>query len=492
MSNINSRDKKLSDVELWIFRRLLERQKSITLLSLIREYAQERGVEIQNAKRVLLRRIKHLEQKGIIVRTKDKPVSISLSPLFDLNPYQKGTDRAVTKNVESSSGMSNVEMSEFRKLGLRTVYHANEYRLPALETINNKMSVQPYTSEFQKISKLFNEHVEEMKNSVLLFRNIKTGDFVKSPHPSRFVNRRTITEAYRKAVSILNSGFSKHEHAVFVTLTLPRIFHLSYRYQDRYLLLQDSILMALKREFIKWVRQFWKGTKIEIFTALEYHNDFALHVHVVIFGIPHLIEWSRKVGPKKELAIVYYARKFGVEISPDVPFTEVSKRIITKLLHTKLVNILHKIDKKLGTDLLSQYLQFVKENNLDGPVNDIRRVKNGNWMDEPPAEAVTTSKTLTPKEYLLKYLTKVMRMVKDGKFDVKPEHFAKYSGYWLFGKRFYTYSPSLLPDVFREHVEHVEEKEWKFLGVFDEVEADEIISSHGQEPEPENGVELLS
>jgi len=64
MSNINSRDKKLSDVELWIIHRLLERQKSITLLSLIREYAQERGVELQNAKRILLRRIKQLEQKG--------------------------------------------------------------------------------------------------------------------------------------------------------------------------------------------------------------------------------------------------------------------------------------------------------------------------------------------------------------------------------------------------------------------------------------------
>jgi hypothetical protein len=487
MSNINSGNKSLSEVDLWIINRLLQ-QQPITLLSLIREYAQERGVELQHAKRILLRRIKNLEQKGIIVRTKDKPVSISLSPVFDLNIWEKGTDRAVTSNFQTSSGNSETEMSELRKLGLRTVYHANEYRLPALETINNKTSVQPYTSEFQKISKLFNEHVEEMKNSVLLFRNIKTGDFVKSPHPSRFVNKRTITEAYRKAVSILNSGFSKHEHAVFVTLTLPRIFHLSYRYRDRYLLLQDSVLMSLKNELIKWLRQFWKGKKLEVFTALEYHNDFALHVHVVVFGIPHLIEWSRKVGPKKELAIVYYARKFGVDIPPGVPFTVVSKRIITKLLHTKLVNILHKIDKKLGTGLLSQYLQYVNNNNLDGPVNDIRRVKNGNWMDEPPPEAVTTSKTLTPKEYLLKYLTKMMKMIKDGKFDVKPEHFAKYSGYWLFAKRFYTYSPSLLPDVFRD-VEHVEEKEWKFLGIYDEVEADEIISSHGKEPEPENGDE---
>jgi len=169
MSNINSANKSFSEVDVWILERLLQSQQPVTLLSLITDYAQERGVELQNAKRILLRRIKQLEQKGLIIRNNTKPVSISLSPLFDLKKEEIVVGRAVTKNFKTSSGNSNVEISELRKSGLRIVSYANQYRFRALEIANQKTSIQPYTKEHQEISKLFHENIEDMKSSVLLF-----------------------------------------------------------------------------------------------------------------------------------------------------------------------------------------------------------------------------------------------------------------------------------------------------------------------------------
>ena len=487
MSDSSFEDKNFSEVDLWIINRLLRHQQPVTLLSLIGDYAQERGVELQNAKRVLLRRIKNLEQKGLIIRNNTKPVSISLSPLFDLIQFQKAVGQPVTKNFQTSSGNFNIKISELRKSGLRIISNANGYRFRALEIANQKTLIQPYTKEHQEISKLFHENINDMKSSVLLFRNIESGKYVKAPNPSRFVNRATIYRSYRKANQILDIGFSRHKDAVFVTLTLPRLFDFVHRTGDGYyVLVQDSVLMQLKRRLTRFIRHHWRGTKVEVYTAPEYHEDYALHLHIIIFGIPYIINWSRKIGKKKEDALTYYSRKFNIEIPPGASNTEISKFIITALLDKYLSDILHGIDSLLGTDYLARYLQYKKENNLQGPINDIRRVRDRKWLDEPPPDAVLPSKLLSPQKYVIKYLTKVMKTVTSGNYDIKPEHEAKTSGYWLFGKRFYTYSPSLKPP---EEKTTEPSLDWEFVGIFDEEIADGIIE---KQQDQEDGDELFS
>jgi hypothetical protein len=474
MSNINSGNKSLSEVDLWIINRLLQHEQPVTLLSLIRDYAQERGLELQNAKSIIYRRIKQLEQKGLIIRNNTKPVSISLSPVFDLKKEEIVVEQLVTPK-------SDVEIRELRKSGLRIISDANEYRFRALEIANQKTLIQPYTKEHQEISKLFHENIEVMKSSVLLFKN-KTGKYVMSPHPSRFVNKSTIYRSYRKANQILDIGFSRHKDAVFVTLTLPRTFDLVYKLDRYFVLVQDSLLMMLKRRLARWVRHHWKRLKVEVYTALEYHEDYALHLHLIIFGIPYIIDWSRKIGKKKEDALTYYSRKFNVDIPPGATKTEISKYVFTALIDKVLTDLLYKVDSLLGTDYLARYLQYKKENNLQGPINDIRRIRDRKWLDEPPPDAFLTSKLLSPQKYVVKYLTKIMRSVLSGNFDFKPEHEAKTSGYWLFSKRFYTYSPSLSPPKVEPEIEEPEEEEqWEFVGIFDENVAQEIISVHEQE-----------
>jgi hypothetical protein len=235
----------------------------------------------------------------------------------------------------------------------------------------------------------------------------------------------------------------------------------------------------LKRRLARWVRHHWRGTKVEVYTAPEYHEDYALHLHIIIFGVPYIIDWTRKIGKKKEDALTYYSRKFNINIPPGATKTEISKYVFTALIDKVLTDLLYKVDSLLGTDYLPRYLQYKKENNLQGPINDIRRVRDRKWLDEPPPDAVLPSKLLSPQKYVIKYLTKVMNTVKTGNFDFKPEHEAKTSGYWLFAKRFYTYSPSLSPPKVEPEIEEPEEEgQWEFVGIFDEIVAQEIISAH--------------
>jgi len=246
--------------------------------------------------------------------------------------------------------------------------------------------------------------------------------------------------------------------------------------------------MQLKRRLIRFIRHHWRGTKVEVYTAPEYHEDYALHLHIIIFGIPYIINWSRKIGKKKEDALTYYSRKFNIEIPPGASNTEVSKFIITALIDKVLTDLLYKVDSLLGTDYLVRYLQYKKENNLQGPINDIRRVRDRRWLDEPPPDAVLPSKLLSPQKYVVKYLTKIMKTVMSGNYDLKPEHEAKTSGYWLFGKRFYTYSPSLSPPKDEPEIEEPS-LDWEFVGIFEEEIADGIIA---QQQDQEDGEELLS
>jgi hypothetical protein len=395
--------------------------------------------------------------------------SITPDDSFDLKKSHNFSETLVKTQTQTQKIISELELHELRRSGLRIVTEANYYRWQALRIISYKPSVRPYSEPFREISELFFKNINDMKSLVLLFKN-ERGEYAKAPYNSRFVNKKLLMRTYIRSKQALLIGFSRHEDAIMVTLTLPRVFELAVPVRccemTYYVLLQDSILSLLKKRMVAWARRIWKNRKIEVFTAYEYHDDFALHHHIIIFGIPYLLDWSRKYGRKKEDALTYYVKKYGVLTSPDMSKTEVSKRIFTALLDWWLTDILAELSSLLDIDLETMYQVYKDQNGLEGPINDIRRIRNGKWYDDPPPDGVMYS----PLKYVMKYLTKTINaMLND--YNVPEQHQAKIFGYWLFAKRFNSYSPSLGPPK----LVRVPESEWQFIGVFEESVADEII-----------------
>ena len=265
-----------------------------------------------------------------------------------------------------------------------------------------------------------------------------------------------VKELLLKSKMALENAFKRYKDAVMITLTVPHIFPLVIPLEVNgeiiaFIPLQDSIISKLKNYLLDWLRQMWKDRKIETFTAYEYHEDYNLYLHTMIFGIPCLIDWSKRFGKKKEDALTYYVRKYKIELPPEAEKSQISKHILTALLDKWLMKILAKFGSVLDINLLEAYLDYKKKHNLQGPINEIHRIKDGHWDGQPPSDAiiqyssdVTYRKVLSPDEYVTKNLLKIYSMVSGKGGEIDDENQAKIYGYWLFGKRFNSYSISLL------------------------------------------------
>jgi hypothetical protein len=316
-----------------------------------------------------------------------------------------------------------------------------------------KPSIKPSTTPHADIAFLYKENIRWWENSVLVFMN-DLGQYMLMDVRTRFTDEETVKRSLIKARKALKRGFRRYEDAVMVTLTTPHIFPLVVPLEVNrqiigFIPLQDSILTQLKKEMMAWIRKKWG--KVKQFTAYEYHKDYNLHLHIIIFGIPYLIDWDKKTGRKKEDALTYYTRTYNIPLPPNAEKTEISKYIFTALLDKWLTRILKRIDGALGTNLWETYLEYKKKHNLQGPINEIHKIKDGKWDGSPPKDAFRTysagaaySKAVNPDDYVTKYLTKIYSMIRGGGGGIDEEDEGKVYGYWLFGKRFNSYSRSLL------------------------------------------------
>jgi hypothetical protein len=406
----------------------------------------------------------------------DLPVSRILEELrecFDLRDIKNFSDTESFSEFLNQKQQIRVELTEqeiqtLKRLGIRIIREAHYYRAQALRIANCKSEVNHTMKEHSEIAKLFKQYVDEKSSEVLVFRNKKAKDqFLVVDYPSRFTNPNKLYKLYRKAKEILKNAFQKHKDALMLTLTLPRIFPITieiYHNGSLYgiIPLQDVLITKLKQDFMKRLRKWWKDTKIETFTAYEFYGDYAGHQHVLIFGIPFLIDWSRKFGKGKLDAFSYFSSRYGVPLDDDSP-TMSSKRIITLTLNEILERLLETIDKILGTTFYDGYQLYKSLFNLEGPVNEVHRIKDGRWEGERPPD----SYNMSPAKYVIKYLLKALNMVKNRE-EIPPEHQAKVFGYWLLGKRFNSYSPSLAVGIGPPiTVETGEEPEWELYGIFD-------------------------
>jgi len=258
------------------------------------------------------------------------------------------------------------------------------------------------------------------------------------PVKTRFNDREKALMILIKSKKALDNAFKKYEDAIMITLTVPHIFPLVIPVKEgkrtvSFIPLQDSIITQLKANMMAWIRKMWKDHKIETFTAYEYHNDYNLHLHILVFGIPYLIDWNRKYGRKKEDALTYYSHKYNIPLPSDLETkmkegklepedkTLISKYVFTALLDKWLQKILVRFDSVLHMNLLQAYLDYKRKEKIQGPINEIHRIKNGKWIGKPPKDSieeynggVVYRKILSPDQYILKNVTKIIDTITRG------------------------------------------------------------------------------
>jgi len=494
MTNSALKVNKYFDISEWIISRLTK-ENSVALTIMADEYAKERGISKRSARRVLERYLKLLIEKGIVERLPTFPVSFSLKKLPIEYSSSKSQDFQTCDCFDLSLSNHNCKtlgnsanhkqkLQELRKKGLRVIRRANRYRQRALLTAQ-RTSISPQTRQHADIAYLYEENVKEWDRSVLVFKN-DDEEFIDSKVRTRFNDEKKALWNFLKSRKALKIAFKRHKDAIMITLTIPHLFPLVYPIKENgkiigFIPLQDSILTQLKANMMAWIRKNWKGHKIEMFTAYEYHSDYTLHLHILIFGIPFLIDWNRKYGRKKEDALSYYARKYDIALPSDAKKTHITKYVFTALLDKWLQKILVRFDAVLKTNLLHTYLLYKEKENLQGPVNEIHRIKHGKWVGKPPKDAVFNyssgaayKKIVSPDNYVLKYVTKVLEIVAGGG-NIDEENQAKIYGYWLFGKRFNSYSRSLLP---RKRQEERKISHWYYVGVFNKLNLPDFIAKN--------------
>jgi len=467
----------------WIISRLTH-ENSVTLTTLSDEYAKQRGISKPSARRILYRHLKSLLDKGIVERLDTYPVSYKLKK-FPLEFVSQSSHNSQTYDSFDLSLANHTSMNllnpavlkqklqeliqELRKTGLRVITRVNSFRQKAL-LLAQREAIGPGTRPHADIAFLHGENMKAWNSSVLAFINDEE-QTMTMPIRTRINDSEKALKILLKSKKALKNGFTQYKDAIMITLTLPRLFPLVVPVEHEgqiygYVPLQDSIITKLKSMMMDWLRQSWKGHNIKSFTAYEYHTDYTLHVHVLIFGIPYLINWKRKVGSKKEDALTYYSHAYNIKMQSRKK-TKLSKHIFTALLDKWLQKILVRFGSALKIDLLDAYLKYKKEKGLQGPVNEIHRIHDGQWVSKPPKDSVLTyssgaayQKVLAPDQYVLKYVTKIIdTLAHGGSVDEKDQ--AKVYGYWLFGKRFNSFSPSLLPKREAE-----KDPKWHFIGVF--------------------------
>jgi hypothetical protein len=494
-----------SSVDSWIISRL-KREDAVPLTIMSMEYARERNIKPQSARKVLEKRLKILTEQGIVERLSTYPVSYKLKKLlksfllpssknFRLNDgFDLSSNNHNSKTLELNANHKQ-KLQELRKKGLRVITLANAFRQRGLLTAQYKHSIRPGTREHADIAFLYKENVKEWDRSVMVFEN-DDGETMIMNVRTRFNDKKKAFMNLVKGNRALDNAFKKYKNAIMITLTIPHIFPLVIPVKERkrivsFIPLQDSIITQLKANLLAWIRKMWKGHKIETFTAYEYHGDYVLHVHVLILGIPYLIDWNRKFGRKKEDALTYYVRRYNIPLPSDLETkmkagkletkdkTLISKHIFTALLDMWLKKILVRFGSALKTNLLQAYLDYKRKEKIQGPINELHRIRNGKWKGKPPKDAIEEyssgaayRKVLSPKQYVLKYVTKMAYAIAQGG-NVEEKDQAKVFGYWLFGKRFNSYSPSLLPKKKEVKIPY-----WHFVGVFNQLDIPDFVTDN--------------
>ena len=170
-----------SSVDSWIISRL-KREDAVPLTIMSMEYARERNIKPQSARKVLEKRLKILTEQGIVERLSTYPVSYKLKKLPKSFLLSSSKNFRLNDGFDLSSNNHNSEtfelntnhkqkLQELRKKGLRVITLANAFRQKGLLTVQYKHSIRPGTREHADIAFLYKENIKEWDRSVMVFMN---------------------------------------------------------------------------------------------------------------------------------------------------------------------------------------------------------------------------------------------------------------------------------------------------------------------------------
>ena len=364
-------------------------------------------------------------------------------------------------------------------LGLASNPRVSKERAEALSRILGYEFIVPDSTAHHDINYLFWSYVKRLRESVVVLWDGEKGDYLVLPAQTRYTNLNILKEDYNRAKKGLEVAFRTYHDAIFLTLSLPAIFPLVVYASGRYVFLQHKILNELSNDVVDFVRHHWKDREIKVFKALEFHEDGRLHLHMLIFGIPYLFEWFRPVGRKKEPALYYYARKLGIRVTRHLRKRPslLAKFILTRLLDKWLTRILSKLDNALGTRLLQTYLTYKKTKRIDGPVNEVHRIKDGKWHGSKPKDARGPNAV----KYVLKYLLKMIHeltahlSLNDPPDPDRAKPLSlKLLGYWLFAKPFYRHSRGLI----RPRRKRKDRPKYNYVGLWRAIDLPEYVKPY--------------
>ena len=233
---------------------------------------------------------------------------------------------------------------------------------------------------------------------------VDDADVIVLPYRTRFNDKGMVLAQLKKYDSLWDTASKLYDKAVFVTLTTdPKLHQNLYESIRHFSKAFNKFQSMLARRF---------GHRLPYIAVYEFTKTGLLHVHVVFFGVSHLM-------PQDELADYWEKRAR-------------QGRVV--------------------------YLY------------QLRRTRDGKWVWRTPKNRPRDSKSReSVDDYLRKYLKKTLRFIVD--FDPASIDWDSDDGlrkvlplalYWVTRKRFFTYSRSLSQTSLSRQVRSV----YRFFGVF--------------------------
>lgn len=310
----------------------------------------------------------------------------------------------------------------------------------------------------ESIKENFELWLWEMKDALLIFKT-HTEEFKLIPPASRFLRPEIAVKQLKKIQNAFLVAEASKWEGVFLTLTLPPIFPLQ---------VQRWILSFLLHRIKALIRKHKKETVPHV-RVNEPHQDFRLHLHVVIFKTDWIMN-KFKLTNYLNKHLESFLRNLG----------EHYKRTVNNKATYEMVTALNLYGKKL----LRKYRRYKRsKKGFVGPVNHISKIKRtdeGYIFENAPQDASKVKKTMHDggfvgvfdyiKYYIMKNIYEVSEISNsDEKTPVKVKSI-ELAFYWYARLPFYYLSP-----IFHPKRERPPPSGWEFLGLVKSEEVPDLL-----------------
>ena len=288
-------------------------------------------------------------------------------------------------------------------------------------------------SDIEEITEAFEAWKEDVKEKRLIF--MRPDGFIEiKDYVTRFTTKSKAVEIIKTAEEIFKNAFKEYDKAIFLTITLPRVFPLK---------IAIYVLSFLLHRIKAYIRKQTKE-KTPHFRVNEPQNDFYPHIHCIIFNVDYVMS-KNELTNYLEKHLENFLSRMG----------EHYKRTINKRAKDDEIKALN----KLGKRILKKYKRYkAKHPRFSGPINWITKVRTEDGtpvFENPPPDVKrffdkkgtqTDGGKITIWDYLKKYFLKnITSATAEEEGETKEKEKDNLAFYWLLRLPFYTCSNTLRP-----------------------------------------------